>query len=447
VCLNKTRNFRINGRMKRLLVCAISLVFLQTVKADPRTTDSSRISRISFSTQQGSGDTILVPIRNAAAPVNRYQGNIYIRRLDSIQNEVPLDYNEYVQSYIDLYLQRRDDISRDLGLTNYYFPIYQKVFQEAGVPQEIAYLSVVESQLNPYAVSRVGATGLWQFMPSAARTYGLVMDGNIDERRDPVQSSKAAAAFLKDAYQEFGDWLLAIASYNCGRSNVIRAIEQAGSNNFWAIRQYLPVETRGYVPAYIAVTYIMNYHKKYNIHPQFCNLSFKTDTVSINKSVSLSSISNALNIDIYLLTQLNPQYKLLTINGTVVAPRSVVIPKAAKEQFGTVYASLNTEMFPVRAHSSYTSFVEIPKAPVQPALPEVKAAPTQTMASLAVKKTVPAPKKKEPVSVISYRVQQGDTLSGIANKFGGTSADEIKELNGLKEDDVQPGTMLMIGKS
>src|SRR6202007_2143582 len=174
----------------------------------------------------------------------------------------------YVQAEIDNYLSQKSDVGRELGLAKYYFPIYEKAFREAGIPDEIKYLSIVESQLNPVATSRAGATGLWQFLGSTARIYGLKMDNYVDERRDPIQSSYAAAAYLKDAYQEFGDWLLAIASYNCGKSNVIRAIEKAGANDFWSIRQYLPVETRGYVPAYIAITYVMNYYKQHNLIPQ-----------------------------------------------------------------------------------------------------------------------------------------------------------------------------------
>ena len=271
--------------MKRLLMCAISLCLLQAVKADPRFIPDS--SHTFAQAKDATHDTTMVPVLNNPAPVSVYQSNIFKRRLDSIKKDVPLDYNEYVQSYIDTYLSpdQRENMARVLGLTKYYFPIYEKAFHDAGIPEEIEYLSIVESQLNPYAVSRVGATGLWQFMSTTARTYGLNMDAYVDERRDPIQSSYAAAAYLKDAYQQFGDWLLAIASYNCGKSNVIRAIEKAGASDFWSIRQYLPVETRGYVPAYIAVTYVMNYYKQHNIVPQGCSSSLKTDTVMLNKYV------------------------------------------------------------------------------------------------------------------------------------------------------------------
>ena len=409
--------------MKRLLVCAILLFLLQAVKADPRFIPDSSHSLIQ--SKEGIHDTIMVPVLNPA-PVSYYQSNIYKRRLDSIQKDVPLNYNEYVQSYIDTYLasNQRDDISRVLGLAKYYFPIYEKTFRDAGIPEEIEYLSIVESQLNPYAVSRVGATGPWQFMTNTAKIYGLNMDAYVDERRDPIQSSYAAAAYLKDAYQEFGDWLLAIASYNCGKSNVIRAIEKAGANDFWSIRQYLPVETRGYVPAYIAVTYVMNYYKKHNIIPQGCNISMKTDTVSVNKYVSLRSVSKVLSIDLSQLTILNPSYKMLIVNGTAATPKRLVIPQAAKEKYSALYDTLNADL-------TYN-------APTENAASYTENQPARKVRSHS--------RKKAERSYITYKVHRGDTLPVIASKFDGTSVEEIKEMNGLKGSHLQAGMTLKINK-
>jgi membrane-bound lytic murein transglycosylase D len=331
--------------MKRLFVSVFLLCSLNAVNAAPKLFRDS--SRTFVQSRDGVQDTIMVPVLNAA-PVSAYQGSIYKRRLDSIQKDVPLDYNAFVQSYIDTYVTgtQREGMGRIIGLTKYYFPIYEKVFHDAGIPEEIKYLSIVESQLNPYAVSRVGATGPWQFMGTTARIYGLNMDTYVDERRDPIQSSYAAAAYLKDAYQQFGDWLLAIASYNCGKSNVLRAIEQAnGATDFWSIQKYLPVETRGYVPAYIAVTYVMNYYKKHNIVPQSCNLSaMKTDTVLVNKFISLNSVARVLNISLAQLTQLNPSYKVMIINGSPSAPKTLVIPQSAKEKYTTLYNSINADL-------------------------------------------------------------------------------------------------------
>jgi membrane-bound lytic murein transglycosylase D len=326
--------------MKRFLLCVSLLCSLQAVKAAPHLLSNCSTSLLG----KNASDTVIVPVLNPAV-VDFYHNNIYKRRLDSIQKEVPLPYNGYVQSYIDNYLSsQRAGMGRVLGLSKYYFPIYEKAFRDAGIPDEIKYLSIVESQLNPYAVSRVGATGPWQFMSNTAKVYGLNMDSYIDERRDPIQSSIAAAAYLKDSYQEFGDWLLAIASYNCGKSNVIRAIEQAGSNDFWAIRQYLPAETRGYVPAYIAVTYLMHYYKIHNIMPQECNFVIKTDTVLVSKYVSLNSVSRVLGVDLTQLAILNPCYKTMIINGSASSPKRLVLPQTAKDKFSTLYNSLNSEM-------------------------------------------------------------------------------------------------------
>src|SRR6185312_4023644 len=299
-------------------------------------------------------DTTLLPAVNQ--PALSYQGGIFKHRLDSIQKDVPLDYNEYVQGYIETYAHNREEMARVIGLSKYYFPIYEKAFRDAGITAEIKYLSIVESKLDPNAVSRAGAAGPWQFMSATGKLYGLAMDDYVDDRRDPVQASYAAAAYLKDAYQQFGDWLLAIASYNCGKSNVEHAIEKAGASDFWSIRQYLPVETRGYVPAFIAVAYLMNYYDKHNIVPQPCDFLVKTDTVLVNKYVSLGSIAHALDMDLKELTILNPAYKRMVINGTSQAPRRLVIPQIEKTKYSALYEALNNNPAPL--HAEYASYAD-----------------------------------------------------------------------------------------
>ena len=395
--------------MKRLLTIVACLSLLQIAKAAPLLNPA---------------DTTLVPVVNPA-PVSGNLMVTYKQRLDALKKDVPLDYNEYVQGYIDIYLSpnERDDIGRVLGLSKYYFPIYEKAFHDAGIPEEIKYLSIVESQLNPNAVSRVGATGPWQFMFTTARIYGLTIDNYVDERKDPIQSSYAAAAYLKDAYQEFGDWLLAIASYNCGKSNVVNAIQKAnGATDFWSIRQYLPVETRGYVPAYIAITYVMNYYARHNITPQACSFSVKTDTIMVNKVVNLSSVSQVLNIDLAQLAILNPAYKMLVINGTAAAPRRLVIPQVSKESYGALYNILTDNTTPAAL----------------PAYHKVDAPTSYEENSSA--------RRRSSKSYITYKVHRGDTLSTIADKFEGATVEKIKEDNGLKKSHVQPGMTLKISK-
>jgi membrane-bound lytic murein transglycosylase D len=326
--------------MKRLLAFIVPLFLIQLANADGHHPGRHRESGVLVHGH----DTAAV---SAPKPVaySIYHNNIYKKRLDSIQQDVPLDFNEDIQGYIDGYLAQRDEISHELGLAKYYFPIYEKAFRDAGIPEEIKYLSIVESQLNPNAVSRVGATGPWQFMGTTAKMYGLNMDNYVDERRDPVLSSAAAAAYLKDAYVQFGDWLVAIASYNCGKSNVMDAIEKAGgATDYWSIRQYLPIETREYVPQYIAITYVMHYYKKYNIVPQECNLTTKTDTVSVDKYISLNSVSRVLGVSLTQLSVLNASYTQAIVNGSVTSPKMMVIPQSYKEKYKMLYGDLNSQL-------------------------------------------------------------------------------------------------------
>lgn len=374
--------------MKRFLTLIICLVFLQIVKASPAATKTGP-------TTKKTTDTTFAHNTNPLQ-LTGYQ-TVIERRLDSIKKDVPLDYNDYVQNYIDLYSQNREEMGQVIGLSKYYFPIYEKIFRAAGIPPEIEYLSIVESKLDPNAVSRVGATGPWQFMGTTAKLYGLNMDGYIDERRDPVRATYAAAAYLKDAYEEFGDWLLAIASYNCGKSNIENAIAKAGANDFWSIRQYLPAETRNYVPAYIACAYVMNYYGKQNITPRPCNFATNVDTVMVDRYVSLSNISSIINVDIKVLSLLNPAYRMQAINGTPANPRRLIIPHADMYSYSALYNALNAGV----------------------------AAPA------AQQKTyVPNPEDNKPEPIAYHKVRRGETLSSIADRYG-VEVEDLKTWNHL----------------
>ncbi|ASU36050.1 lytic transglycosylase domain-containing protein [Mucilaginibacter xinganensis] len=465
--------------MKRTLTLIFCLLSLQLVKATSRSFFASTAlpqnSRLIHDYKKIPADTIIVPVVNQPAPLTS-QSNIYKRRLDSIKKDIPLDYNEYVASYIDIYMRNRDEMGRVLGLTKYYFPIYEKAFHDAGIPDEIKYLSIVESKLDPYAVSRVGATGPWQFMFTTAKLYGLNMDDYVDERRDPIQASYAAAAYLKDAYQEFGDWLLAIASYNCGKSNVERAIEKAGgATDFWSVRQYLPNETRGYVPAFIAVAYLMNYANKHNIVPQACSFALKTDTILVNKYLPLSAVAQSLKLDLAQLTILNPSYKRQIINGTAKAPRRMIIPQIDKAQYAALYETLNNSALQGPAPQPvYATYHEV-KVEHTPSYHKVRRGETlrdiadnfgveiqdlkvwnhlhsnkaQVGQRLKVKESADEPEEKQVTkssrNYVTYKVKSGDTLSGIASKFD-ASVEKIRELNGLKKGSLQPGMMIKINK-
>ncbi|WP_423148436.1 transglycosylase SLT domain-containing protein [Rubrolithibacter danxiaensis] len=331
------------------------------------------------------------------------------RSLESLQKTVPLTYNKYVKNYIKYLSGKKSRFSRMLGLSRYYFPIYEKIFKECNVPDEIKYLSVVESSLNPQAVSSAGATGPWQFIHQIGRIYGLAVNDSIDERKDPVLACHAAASYILDSYSMYGDWLLAIASYNCGRNNIKWAMEKAGGeSDYWTIRQYLPVETQNYVPAYIATVYIMNNYKKYGIRPQEAYFSIETDVLQLDKPVSMEMVAKQTGVSLDELSTLNPAYSKLIINGSPQTPRSLVLP-----------------VLPFESYSSLCKLLG------------VKGTRNPDTQLAAVK---PAGRSY----FIMYRVQEGDSISSIADKFSDTSEEEIRGINNLLDSSLKPGVILKI---
>lgn len=394
--------------MKRLFIPILCLISLQFANASSFFKSGSLNTSNKFF-----GDTTFAHAAANNAQLNANQ-SVIKQRLDAITKDVPLDYNEYVQNYIDIYSQNREEMGRVIGLSKYYFPIYEKVFRNAGIPPEIEYLSIVESKLDPNAISRVGATGPWQFMSTTAKMYGLNMDGYVDERRDPVRASYAAAAYLKDAYEEFGDWLLAIASYNCGKSNIENAMAKAGgATDFWSIRQHLPVETRNYVPAYIAVAYIMNYYNKHNITAQPCSFSLNIDTVLVDKQISLNNISNILGVNAKLLSLLNPAYRMQVINGSANSPRRLIVPQTDPRKYAALYDALNSgnganitssQKTYVPLHTSYSSTDDRPAY---------------------------------------HKVKRGETLADIADTYG-IDVNDLKTWNHLRHNKAVVGQRLKI---
>lgn len=423
---------------------------------------------VSFVGSLQAQDTTAVPAINT---IGFYNYNFtYKSRLDSIQKMVPLTYNEYVQNFIAIYSKRKDMMGKMLGLSNYYFPIFEKALASYNIPVEIKYLSIIESSLNPHAVSRVGATGLWQFMFGTAKAYGLNMDNFVDERKDPIQASYAAAAYFRDAYDELGDWLLAIAAYNCGKGNVTRAIEKAGSRDFWEIRSFLPKETRDYVPAFIAALYVMNYAEKHDITAQNSNLYQLTDTIQVNHFVALADVSKVLNLDESVLLSLNPSYKKKIVNGTLQVPKRIVLPSVDQSKYAQLYDVLNNDVevaqqiilastddvrelrkkIPKVIYHKVSSGqnlgaiankygIEVQDLKVWNSLKGSTIIPGQ---KLKVYKSGLAPKPK--TTYFSYRVKTGDTLSGIAEKFDGVTVASIKKANGLNKATLQPGMLLKI---
>lgn len=249
------------------------------------------------------------PSTNATEPENGME--VIDRKMRNLSNVMTMTCNEEVKKYIDRYTKAgRQSTSYLLGRARYYNPIFEEALRFYGLPLELKYLPVIESGLNPNATSRVGAAGLWQFMATTGKQYDLQIDSYIDERRDPEKSSYAAARMLSDLYKRFGDWTLALAAYNCGPGRVSSAITKAGGGaDFWAVYQHLPKETRGYVPAFIAANYVMNYYADYNITPLSTGLPNCCDTIIIEKDVTLAKIANVLGMNVDDLKVLNPQYR------------------------------------------------------------------------------------------------------------------------------------------
>ena len=364
-------------------------------------------------------DSLFTPgiVRN---PILSYQNLVYKNRLESIQKDVSLSYNEYVQKYIDIYTGRKEQIGKMLGLSEYYFPIFEKALKEVGIPEELKFLTVVESALNPQAVSRSGAVGPWQFMYQTARGYGLIMDNYTDERKDPVKASYAAAKYLFDAHAKIGDWLLAIAAFNCGTGAVTRAIAKSGGvADFWKVRPFLPVQTQNYVPAFIATVYSMKFFKDHEISVKPAGFSTLTDVVPVNKRISMSSIAAAANIDIKELLLLNPALKKEIVNGSELTPIPLVLPLVKNHTYTSLYELFNestnlTKPVPLIASANLT----------------------------AIEKTE---SKKNTGLYLYYTVKPGDTLSEIADKKG-SSVSNIKSLNGLKKSTIKVGMRLKIDR-
>ena len=277
-----------------------------------------------------------------------YPREVYIERLSRIPSVMELAYNDVVQKFIDRYTGRlRYSVSYMLGAMNFYMPVFEEALEAYQLPLELKYLPIIESALNPKAVSRVGATGLWQFMPATGKQYGLELNSLVDERRDPVKSSYAAARYLKALYKIFGDWNLVIAAYNCGPENINKAIRRAraakgktqegdvltsADKDYWHIYPYLPAETRGYVPAFIAANYIMTYYCDHNICPMTTRLPAQTDTIVVRRNVHLEQVAAVLGLDIDMLRSLNPEYRRDVVPG-LTKPSVIRLPLADTGRF------------------------------------------------------------------------------------------------------------------
>ena len=356
-----------------------------------------------------------------------FDKEVYVERLKRLPTIMEMPYNSVVQSFIDRYSGRlRHSVSYMLGACNFYMPIFEEALEAYGLPLELKYLPIIESALNPNAVSRVGATGLWQFMLATGKTYGLEVNSLVDERRDPVKASYAAAHYLSDLYKIFGDWSLVIASYNCGPGNINKAIHRAGGKkDYWEIYPYLPRETRGYVPAFIAANYIMTYYSDHNICALRTQLPAKTDTIMVDRNVHLAQIATVLDLDIDMLRTLNPEYRRDIVPGTT-KPSAIKLAMADATRFidnqDSIYNYKTSELLTKRDEVNISDD-----------------SPTFT----TYKKSRNSRNTRNSSTARSVTVRRGDTLSQIA-KRNGTTVAKLRQLNGIKGNNIQAGKKLRV---
>ena len=331
-----------------------------------------------------------------------FSDSVYMDRLSRIPAIMEMPYNDIVRKFIDMYAGRlRNQVSFMLSACNFYMPIFEEALDAYGLPLELKYLPIIESALNPSAVSRAGASGLWQFMIGTGKIYGLESNSLVDERRDPIKATWAAARYLKEMYAIYGDWNLVIAAYNCGPGTINKAIRRAnGETDYWKIYNLLPKETRGYVPAFIAANYVMTYYCDHNICPMETNIPASTDTVQVNKNLHFEQIADLCNVPLDQIKSLNPQYK------------KQVIPGDSKPY---------TLRLPIEAISNFIDKQDTP----------------------STRKATTAVAGKGKLSY--YTIKSGDTLSTIAGKYG-VSVKDIQRWNGMSNTKIAAGKRLKIYK-
>lgn len=353
-------------------------------------------------------------------PEGDFSDETLLERLGALPTEIEMPLNSVVKNTIMFYARRRQLVENMLGLSLYYMPIFEEALERHKMPLELKYLPVIESALVPTAVSRAGAAGLWQFMPPTATGLGLEVNTLVDQRRDPYLASDAAARYLKQLYQTYGDWSLAIASYNCGPGNVNKALRRAGGgkHDFWEIYPFLPKETRGYVPAFIAANYIMRYHKDHGISPVLAKRPIVTDTVHVSRRVHFDQISEVMDIPVDELRALNPQFRKDIIPGDI-RPYSLVLPSLQ------AYAYVVNEDSIVNHNASKYAR----RGVVEPATGAVSGRDSRG-------------EYYDEEVIIYHKVKKGETLTKIAKKYGVTVG-AIRKLNKVGKS-VKAGKTLKI---
>ena len=370
--------------------------------------DSLLLSNLSFSDALFSHDSAM---EMSTPPV--FSDSVYLARIQHLDTKTPIDlvYNPYVKQYINVYTkQRRQQMSRMMGLAAYYFPVFEKILDQFNLPLELKYLAIVESALNPKAKSWAGATGLWQFMYNTGKEYNLKVSSYVDERMDPYRATVAACEFFEKSYSVYGDWSLVLASYNSGRGNVNKAIRRSGGKrNYWQIRRFLPKETRSYVPAFIAVCYAMNYASDHKIRSEKPRVLFhEVDTIEVKHQIDFEYLSSSVDISIGELEFLNPSYKINVIPKVEGRPYHLVLPVA------------KMGVFVENEKDIYEHFAE-----------------------LDAQKRKNYPNYSEQDERIVHRVRGGEYLGKIARRYG-CSVKKIQQWNNLKNDKIRVGQRLIL---
>ena len=336
----------------------------------------------------------------------------YLQRLADMNSFITLPFNETVRNYIILYSEKMPTkMSSMLALSQYYFPIFEEIFDRYGLPKELKYMAVIESAFNPVAVSRAGAKGMWQFMYNTAKMYGLTINSFVDERLDPVKSADAAARYMRDAYRIFGDWNLAISSYNCGSGNVNKAMRRSGSREFWPVYNYLPRETRGYVPAFVGAMYAFTYYREHGLVPETDSMPVQVDTFHIRRMLHFQQVSALTGVSVEMLKKLNPQYV------------HDIVPGTAKEEYVLRLPYQYTSKFIENEDSVYAYNAKEYFSPA-------------TLQNIAVSGSASSQR-------IAYKVKSGDYLGRIASRYHVT-VKQIMEWNYLRNTNLRVGQVLYI---
>ena len=374
----------------------------------------------------------------------------YIERLQRIPSVMEMPYNDVVRKFIDRYAVRlRASVSYMLGAANFYMPIFEEALEMYNLPLELKYLPVIESALSPTATSRVGAAGLWQFMLATGKQYGLEVNSLVDERRDPIKSTYAAARYLRDLYKIYDDWNLVIAAYNYGPQNINKAIHRAGGvKDYWAIYKYLPRETQGYVPAFIAANYIMTYYCEHNICPMRTQIPAKSDTIVVNRDVHFKQIAAVTGIRIEELRSLNPQYRRDIVNGST-QPSVIRLPQTYVNAFldreDSIYnyeaATLLTKRTVVEVTADDVKEDVVAKS--QTVAPRTHQATQGRTRAVSQSRNRRGGKTASRGRSQSVTVKSGQTLSQIAKK-NNTTVEKLKRLNGIKGNNIRAGKKLKV---